>query len=267
MGAKWTRSVGKVSEGGLDRGVGREQLAIQARRIAGAIRLKRSLAEQGQVGGVGRNRRQAALQVAAAAPQVGALQECEHRVRAGNLGVRDGRVAAVISQCPMMDGFAAMLNVARYAGVGYLFRIIWEGLCDVATIVTGRDPSMVPIVGPPGSIAAMTSPDAEPGFNAIAPPDFRNEICARIGLTMGFYRPGRKTARLRCPLLVCICEKDSVAPADAAEAAARRAGDRAEVKRYPIGHFEIYVAAFDTVVADHLAFLRKYLESKSIGVR
>jgi len=111
----------------------------------------------------------------------------------------------------------------------------------------------------------MTSPDAEPGFMAIAPPDFRNEICARIGLTMGFYRPGRKTARLRCPLLVCICEKDSIAPAAAAEAAARRAGDRADVRRYPIGHFEIYTNAFDTTVEDHLAFLRKHLNRSDSG--
>lgn len=174
-------------------------------------------------------------------------------------GVRDRRVAAVISQCPMLDGRAAMVNVARYAGVGYLFRILREGIRDAATIVTGQAPSMVPIVGPPGSVAAMTSPDAEPGFMAIAPPDFRNEICARIGLTMGFYRPGRKTDRLRCPLLVCVCEKDSIAPAAAAEAAARRAGDRAELVRYPIGHFEIYTTAFDTAIADHLAFLRRHL--------
>src|SRR5277367_1666552 len=44
--------------------------------------------------------------------------------------VADGRVAAVISQLPAMDGVATMLNLVRYAGIGPLARLTLLGLRD-----------------------------------------------------------------------------------------------------------------------------------------
>jgi hypothetical protein len=116
------------------------------------------------------------------------------------------------------------------------------------------------IVGPPGSQAAMTTPDAEPGLMAIAPPDFVNAVCAKIGLNIGVYRPGRKAGCLPCPVLIQICTLDSVAPAEASEQAAARAGQRATVRRYPIGHFELYESeAFERSVSDQIAFYKEHL--------
>ena len=176
------------------------------------------------------------------------------------VAVRDGRVAAVISQCPMMDGLAAMRNIVGYAAIGQLLRLTWAGLRDLAQSAVGAEPLRVPIVGPPGSLAAMTTPDAEPGFLAIAPPDFRNEVCARICLNVASYRPGLKTDRLSCPILVCACDKDSVAPVEAAAAAVCRAGARGELRRYPIGHFDIYNGEhFTQAVADQVEFLQRVL--------
>jgi hypothetical protein len=42
-----------------------------------------------------------------------------------------------------------------------------EGLRDQAGALLGRPPHMLRSVGPPASLAAMTSPDAEPGFRAL----------------------------------------------------------------------------------------------------
>jgi uncharacterized protein len=107
----------------------------------------------------------------------------------------------------------------------------------------------------------MSTPDAMPGVRAIAPPDFLNEVCARIGLTLGSYRPYLKANRMACPILILICEKDSVAPSEGAEKAGRRAGDRASIQRYPIGHFDIYVGKdFQQAVADQVGFLTKHLQ-------
>lgn len=173
------------------------------------------------------------------------------------VAARDGSVAAVISQCPMMDGLAALRVLIGYAGVGYVLRLSVRGLWDVLRRLAGMSPLRLPVVGPPGSLGAMTTPDAEPGFRAIAPAGWRNEVCARIVLTIGTYRPGLKADRLRCPILILICGKDSVAPATAADAAARLAGNRAEVQRYPIGHFDIYTGDdFERSVTDQLSFLR-----------
>jgi uncharacterized protein len=176
------------------------------------------------------------------------------------VAVADGRVAAVIAQVPNMDGMAALVNLARYAGPGQLARCVLAGVRDVLASLRGRPPVMVPLVGPPGSIAAMTSPDAEPGYRAIAGPSWRNEMAARIFLRAGAYRPGLQADRLPCPILVQIADCDAIAPVKAAQDAAWRATGRAEVRTYPIGHFDIYVGEpFERAIADQLHFLRRHV--------
>jgi len=123
---------------------------------------------------------------------------------------------------------------------------------------------MVPLVGAPGAIGAMTSPDAEPGYRAIAGPSWRNEMAARTFLTAGAYRPGLQADRLPCPILVQIADHDAVAPVKAAQDAAWRATGRAEVRTYPIEHFDIYLGApFERAIADQLHFLRRHVGAPS----
>jgi len=168
-------------------------------------------------------------------------------------------VAAAICQCPMMDGFAAVLNILRYAGPGQLLRLTGHGLRDAALAPFGRA-HYVPTVGKPGSLAVMSSEDADAGYRALAPPDFRFEVAARIALGVGLYRPVRYAERVRCPVLVQVCERDSVAPTESAEQAIRRLGSFGEAQRYPIGHFEPYFGAhFERSVSDQLAFLQRHL--------
>jgi len=176
------------------------------------------------------------------------------------VAVADGRVAAVIAQVPAMDGRVALLNVARYAGPGHLARLVFRGLRDAAASWRGRPPVMAPVVGPPGSVGAMTTPDAEPGYRAIAGPSWHNEVAARIFLTAGKYRPGLQADRLPCPILIQIADRDAVAPPQAAQDAAWRATGRAEVRSYPIEHFDIYTGQpFERAIADQLHFLRRHV--------
>jgi fermentation-respiration switch protein FrsA (DUF1100 family) len=180
------------------------------------------------------------------------------------VAVADGRVAAVIAQSPLMDGVAALRNVARYAGPAQLVRFTLAGLRDVVAMMRGRPPVPVAVVGPPGSVAVMSSADAEPGYRAIAGPSWRNEVAARIMLVAGAYRPGLQADRLPCPILVQIADRDSVAPVKAAQDAAWLATGRAEVRTYPIGHFDIYRGApFERAVADQLHFLARHVSARS----
>ena len=180
------------------------------------------------------------------------------------VAVADGRVAAVIAQVPNMDGMAAVLNVARYAGLGHLARLLLTGVRDLAGSLRGHPPVMIPLVGPPGSVGAMTTADAEPGYRSIAGPSWRNEVAARIALGTGTYRPGLQADRLPCPMLVQIGDRDAIAPVKAAEDAAWRATGRAEVRTYPIGHFEIYTGPpFERAIADQLHFLRRHVGEPS----
>jgi pimeloyl-ACP methyl ester carboxylesterase len=180
------------------------------------------------------------------------------------VAVADGTVAAVISQVPSMDGVATMLNALRKTGPAGMAKLSTLALRDLAASLRGRGPVMARAVAEPGGVAFMTTPDAEPGMRAVAGPSWRNEVAARIALTLGTYRPGLEADRLPCPMLVQIADRDSVAPAQAAQDAAWRATGRAEVRTYPIGHFDIYAGApFERAIADQLHFLRRHLGARS----
>jgi len=180
------------------------------------------------------------------------------------VAVADGRVAGVISQVPGMDGLTTVAKLVRYAGPAQLLRSTVAGLRDLASSYRGREPVMLPAVGPPGSLAAMSTPDAEPGYRAITGASWRNEVTARVMLEVGMYRPGLQADRLPCPILIQIADRDAVVPVKAAQDAAWRATGRAEVRTYPIGHFDIYSGApFEQAVADQLHFLRRHLAPSS----
>lgn len=168
-------------------------------------------------------------------------------------------IAAVVAQCPFTDGLASLRAIGDPVVTA---RITALALRDAVGARLGRAPVLIPAAGEPGSVALMTAPDAYSGFRALIPEgaDFRNELAARIGLQVTMYRPGRKARDIACPILFCVCETDSVAPAAATLRHAAKA-PRGEIKLYPEGHFAIYLGeAFERVVADQIAFLDKHLK-------
>ncbi len=168
----------------------------------------------------------------------------------------DGRIAAVISMTPAVDGAAALLAIARHSGLRRLAVLTAHGLKDVARIVTRRDPHHLAVVGEPGSAAVITSPGALDGYLALAGPTWRNEVCARTALEVVFNRPVRFATRLRVPILVQIGENDSVAPPTAASRAAAKAGKFAHTLTYPIDHFDVYDGQWQKqALTDQLDFL------------
>ncbi len=84
-------------------------------------------------------------------------------------------------------------------------------------------------------------------------------VSAIFGLKIGFWRPGKNAKHLRAPMLVCVCEHDSVAPPGPTIAYAS-AAPMCTVKTYPYGHFDIYTdAPFEHVIADQITFLHQAL--------
>lgn len=167
-------------------------------------------------------------------------------------------IAAAVVQCPFTDATASIrtLSPLIFLRVGVL------GARDLLAARLGKPPVMIPTVGRPGEVALMNAPDAYPGYLRLVPDgvDIPQEVAARIALKIMTYRPGRLTPKVACPILFCVCEADSVAPAAATLRYAAKA-PRGEVKLYPEGHFAIYVdEAFDRVVADQIAFLDKHLK-------
>ena len=174
-----------------------------------------------------------------------------------SLAARDPSLAAAVSQVAFADGLITLPSL----GIGRALWLTREGLRDQVAALRARPPHMIAAVGPPGSKSMMNTPNAEPGIEAITPPGstWRNEIAARIALRVGSYRPARQAGKIRCPILFCVGDNDDLtAPGLVLKAASK--APRAEVKRYPIGHFDIYVSEwFERAVADQVDFLKHHL--------
>lgn len=175
---------------------------------------------------------------------------------------RDHDIAAAIIQNPFVDGAAAASAAIEATGRMHAYRLAWRGIRDKLRDRLGRDPLRVELAGPLGSMAMMTTPDAVAGFEAILPDDpvgFEPAVPARIVLQMRADRPAWHANQVVCPLLVCMCEGDVIAPPQPAVEVAERA-PRGELRSYPIGHFDLFHNPwFDRVVGDQIAFLHRTL--------
>jgi fermentation-respiration switch protein FrsA (DUF1100 family) len=173
---------------------------------------------------------------------------------------KDGCIAAVSAQCPMMDAFAASLNVIRYAGLAAFLKLGVFGMVDQLRAIFRTSPLYIPLIAPPGELAAMSSHDSASGYGAIVPPHWRNQICARYALTIAAYRPIACAKRLSCPVLIQVCLNDSLVPPRSAVATAQKIGAKAELKQYDCGHFDIYVGEyFERASEEQLAFFNRVL--------
>jgi hypothetical protein len=167
---------------------------------------------------------------------------------------------AVIAQVPHVSGIAASRSVGPLMSV----RLAALGLFDLCRAALGRQPYYIPAAGRPGTVAAMTTPDAVPGMNRlISQSNIGREIdvvelmvSARVILRIARYAPGRRAAMIRCPVLVQIANQDAITPTRVADRAAKRI-PHATIKHYDLEHFDPYVEPhFTGVVADQLAFLQ-----------
>lgn len=174
------------------------------------------------------------------------------------LAAEDRSISAAISQNPFTDGIKTLLALGPVRGA----KLALAGLRDCAAAAFGREPRTIPIVGPPGSVGAMTTPDSEPGYSAMYDEGFewRNEFTPRAVLALSLYSPGKRAGDIQCPLLVQVCSDDAVTPpAPAIEAAAR--APKGELITYAgLGHFDIYRGEpFEQAIADQLDFLNRHL--------
>lgn len=172
---------------------------------------------------------------------------------------RHPELKAAVSQCPFTDGLASALAL----GPTESFKVLPAVAKDLASMVFDRAPAMIPLAGPPGSVALMNAPDALPGYEALLPPEttFRNEVAARVAPTIMTYRPGRAVKKIKLPILFCVSNTDSVTPPAQTLRYARTA-PRGEVRRYDAGHFDFYLGEpFEALVRDQVEFLTRHLQS------
>jgi len=174
------------------------------------------------------------------------------------IAAKDKNIACVIAQCPGLDSQASREMFLKKLGIGHILRLFVHGQRDMIRFRFGLSPHKIPIVGKPGSMAFFPISDAYDGYSKLASENFINEICARIILRSHRFKPVEHLQNVQCPILIQICDHDSLAPISTETA--KELEKYAEVKHYPIGHFDIYTGDnFEKSVSDQLEFFRKHL--------
>ncbi|MFI0151541.1 alpha/beta hydrolase [Streptomyces lydicus] len=172
------------------------------------------------------------------------------------------RLACAIAQTPLVDGLASAPHALRAMTPLAALRLFGRGVADALGGIAGRPPLLVPTAGARGAVASLTTPDAMDGDRALDPDrrhtGWEQTVAARIALQIGRYRPGRHASRIRCPLLVVVCDQDQSVLPDPAVRAARNA-PASEVVHLPGRHYAPFLESHEQAVAAEISFLMNHL--------
>ena len=90
---------------------------------------------------------------------------------------------------------------------------------------------------------------------------FDNRVPAAAALGMLRYHAVTQLPQVRCPLLVCVSDRETLIDPVGVLAAAAKAG-KATVRHYPADHFDVYHQPLrNRIVADQISFLAEHLGS------
>jgi len=169
-------------------------------------------------------------------------------------------VEALSLSVPFLDGRAQARHRASQAGAGWLARAGLAVVRDYLRAATFRGPHYVPVAGDPNEFAVLNAPGARAGYEATVPDceEWPNECAARALAKVPFYRPLADLGTVGCPTLVVQAADDDVVPAGPIDRLVDRLDDVERV-RYDVGHFDLYVDAFDRVVEREASFLARWL--------
>ncbi len=174
------------------------------------------------------------------------------------IAARDQKIACVVGQCPGLDPHASGQKLLKEMGIRLFLRLFIHGQRDMIRSRFGLSAHTIPIVGKPGTLALFPLLETFEGYSNVVPESFVNEVCARVILRSHGFRPVEHAKNARCPILIQLCEHDALAPIG--PETEKELKKYADVKSYPIGHFEIYAGDnFERAVSDQLDFFRKHL--------
>jgi fermentation-respiration switch protein FrsA (DUF1100 family) len=159
----------------------------------------------------------------------------------------------------MVDGLAAAVHATKSHKPTELARATGIGIASKLAAARGMGSRMMPIVARPGEVGALTLPGALEDYLTIAGPSWRNEIAAEVSLELGTRAPAKAAKDISCPVLVQIADFDQSAPPYAAAKAAFAA--QAEVRHYPVDHFDLFPGKpYHRAAVEHaVAFLSRHL--------
>ncbi|GAA1654138.1 alpha/beta fold hydrolase [Nonomuraea maheshkhaliensis] len=180
----------------------------------------------------------------------------------------DPRVAAVVSQVPFIDARqrGRLRRALTPEKVVRLLRFTIAAIRDTGRARRGRPPLLVPVVADPWRLAVFTDAAARAALlgSGGEATGWRNAIAPRAMFTLPRYRAGTAD-RLTMPVLMCLAEHDTEGSSEFADRLAARMAD-ATVLRYPLGHFDVYLAPHFGPISDAQArFLQQALRPSHLA--
>ena len=164
------------------------------------------------------------------------------------LGAIDRRIRAVVAQVPLISGWRNVLRLVR-ADMVAQYRAMFDADRDAR--YAGKEPEVVPVVtDDPLGAAALATPDSFAWFTETGrtrAPSWQNAVTLRSVEMLTEYEPGIYIERISpTPLLMVVARDDHLTVADEALAAFNRALEPKRLVIVPGGHFDAYVAGFDS---------------------
>jgi pimeloyl-ACP methyl ester carboxylesterase len=153
------------------------------------------------------------------------------------VAAQDQRIQAVSSMVPFVSGPASLGRVPGKT----LLQLSWAGIRDWVQAISGGPAYQLPIVGRPGELAMMSSPESYPGYMSMVPKgtSWRNETPARIALAAGLYMPFRFASQVACPTLIVAGKQDSLVPLDSIRSTAEKI-PQCRLEELDCNHFAPY---------------------------
>lgn len=150
------------------------------------------------------------------------------------LAAEDPTIAAVVAQVPF-NGFPKKVEGRTRQETN---RMLAAMIKDSLRGLFHRPPLYVKAVGNRGELAVMASEQAEKTIEAMQSDLWQNKIAPRGLIDMMKYKPGKVAAKIQVPVLVCIAEYDKETLSATQRALAT--GPKAELRTYPVAHFDFY---------------------------
>jgi uncharacterized protein len=173
------------------------------------------------------------------------------------LAASEPYLAGAIAQCPLVDGLAGVTNI----NLTRASRLTVDAVADLIGSKFGLAPRYLPVSVAAGELGIIATDDALVGLTRLSPTDepWPNRITARSILDITTHRPVRRARRARCPLLMVVAEKDTMAPIRPAIQVAARA-PLGELYRSRGGHYDVYAGGLDhaNVLHVELGFLQRH---------
>lgn len=179
-----------------------------------------------------------------------------------NVACDDHSIAGIIVQCAGLDHKKDSKIVSRRESIFYFIKLFVHGQRDKGRGRFRLSEHTVPIVGKPGTLAILNAPGAFAGYSSIVTKEslFQNKVCTRVMLIPPGVDTLKNSLKVQCPVLLCVCEKDTLVAPDSHIQVAKNLKEKATVKTYPIGHFDIYKGEhFKKAFQDQVDFIRSII--------